>query len=907
MKTLYVFALSALAISCSKTSSQKTYVVSERSQAASQASQSTPEEAEALKDLMTSDRPNVALGNIILKTVPKKDREDLKKVIATLSDKQIQEIVEKVQEQNNSVREFYLYHGMNYKNNRDLIAGSLNTKLQKDASFSKQNLEMTVFTYAKDKNLENLLDVYRKRTDSLSNQIGSGIAFELGLKSPELLSPLKKSAKGMTQEEFILKVKQVKQVAVKIDEYFASTDLSEKDQTRILMTGAIIGGMYLELNRHSDFSHFIKEARKAYQDSVVILTKVKEGLVLLKSMENHFENTKKNLSDLNSAFFDSKEIVLGLQNELLILKDKKDAVSLQRYREVTEFLAAPISTRKPTALSGAQNVNERIIVGVNAAANITDNLSNILTITEKFAQIFRVQPSKDLQKVMETAKTVSVIAGGLNTAVKGYMVGGPIGALGALSSNPAISSLMGGSGGNEAEFAGINRKLDEILVLQKQMISMQYETMKMIRSLALVVDENHRKEMAAMAGLRDNTLVSNLALNTLINEDISGCDTIINFNDTDNSVVQTSYANYTYLKSMFEKNITDQKSLMKVFTAYNSRSFYKCNDGLLKAFGSSNNDTSPVQAAFSSNGTTNFVTFENSFYKPALKLLASTFGSHDFSEIPLHIPASSMRALDLKQAYISTDYNKSNANIYDMDVLLSASSIDRYVTSLLIFHPYLTVNSDVWGAGAKNVVNEFLSSPITQSNQSIKLLKKALRVTQTALAQETLLAGEPILAALYERRREILSNDLCRQDICKFRANKLLMRNFLMYVLHKDAALTRGYAEDYQYFYKSYNMAALEKMLEKSFGGLKLVYNESSDSVFLRVPYESNGENEFIEIQMPTVADFQERTIYYSEDMQRLMNIQNAVLVELEKVSATGNGDELLKVMLMNEELAKAN
>lgn len=55
-----------------------------------------------------------------------------------------------------------------------------------------------------------------------------------------------------------------------------------------------------------------------------------------------------------------------------------------------------------------------------------------------------------------------------------------------------------------AQLSAMDMKLDDIIKLQKQTIQLQLDAMKMIRDLALMVDDYHQTEMRSLTELKDD-------------------------------------------------------------------------------------------------------------------------------------------------------------------------------------------------------------------------------------------------------------------------------------------------------------------------------------------------------------------------------------------------------------------
>lgn len=116
---------------------------------------------------------------------------------------------------------------------------------------------------------------------------------------------------------------------------------------------------------------------------------------------------------------------------------------------------------------------------------------------------------------------------------------------------------------------------------------------------------------------------------------------------------------------------------------------------------------------------------------------------------------SSLRHKNIYVMYSST--NPSSHENYEFENLISVKNLERYLGHLLILGPLLEVDKNVWQMSYQEIINTYIANSNTDSNQNTRshyFLNNALKMVQSSIAQEALLAGEPILLTLNDKYLE---------------------------------------------------------------------------------------------------------------------------------------------------------
>lgn len=847
-----------------------------------------------LKNLLKAPNPNLALADLLVKSVTRDHQLEFKQILAAMPADTARNIIESVQRQNENVRLEYMYHNQNYGNDEEFISLVVGKELALNVPTAMEQLKISTFVYIKNQAVDNIVNIYQKEATKLSNDVSLAIAVEIANKDPQLVAQIEGVRDN--RERIYDLIKNSKVAYNKIDEMFKLSNTSERDQYRILIVGLVAGGIYTQLAQHKDFQHLVKEAKKVIEDVKKFEKKVKEVTFLAKSLGEHLTNTVKNAEEFKS----------GLEQMGSAMKSEWERHSKTptdpRSKDILSAIYDTVNGKKDksgpniSVLSGP--IQESFKTTVTAAGNMAGNLSSIIQTTEKFMTLFGVGPSNDLAKALKTAGKVASIVGDVSKVAMGYLTGGPVGAFAALGS----SSLLGG-GGDSAQLAEISKKLDVVIKNQAKIMEMQVQTMNMIKELALMVDTYHRDEMNALAELRDYTL-TDLEINKAgMNQQLSYCETIIKDRIKVGSTTKLedmkliasikNISNLSFNKNRFNSTIKEFNSFIELRTSDSELAYSECQRAFSIAFNGNTILESPVRGIFDSTIDKNLMKYENEVYKPMLSAY-SKYVTNGSDSVPLHLPASTIKAASLKKHYVDYANTESgNGDIYLLDELISTHLLERYVTSLLILHPVMELDRNDWTT-LQNVVEQYLTN---KSSRSFTKLENALKLTQSAIAQEVILSGEPILHKMHKEVKTIVSQKKCVDNVCYLRENRLFMKNLIMYSLNAEAEVVSNFNEMYRVAYEAKDFKTLAYLFNTDLDATNFEAAKEGTELYLKL--QGTGS---VLVRLPTPQGLVEGKILYSENVPRLNLIQTLIIDELQKVAPVNNtikGEEMLNVLLL--------
>lgn len=945
MKQPSMILLSALiaVTACTKTETEVRYVPEASPKASPMVMNGSRTDVEALRSLLNSKAPNLALAELLSKSVAREHRQEIKALFADLSVEETKAIILKVQEDNKSIRSNYLFHGQVYKDNRDLLKNSLvNTSFLTNEPYSiegqpfsiENQLKVSAFSYLKNKALDEIISTYDKRAQELADELANDIAIEIGENHPDLARQIESGVKSSSQEEVIKMIQKAKPIVEKIDTYFRASNLNENEQYVVTISGIIAGTVYMQVKDKESFKRILAEGKRIAKDIESFKKKAKEFSFLVNTLETHIENTGKNIKDLGAGMTGAKR---DLENLFSAAKEGMNGSSNVHSRRIIDFLHKKVISGKevkpdgtnPSIFSKQVSFIENFNKSINAAANLTANLGAIVETSMKMSQLLGIKPSKDLMKVLDKAQKVSAVISTVQAGIAGFASGGFIGAMGAISSGPLMSMMGGGGSRDSAKLDEISKKLDVVIKQQQMIMKMQVETMNMIKELALMVDMYHQREMAALAELRDYSLVELEMEKASLNKEIRSCERMINYQLAS---IWNSYNfgresfnsinNIDLIRDRFTTSITGLNDIRRIMYSVEENGYSACQTGIAEAFGGNDAKENPLRAIFATEEYKNLYAFQRDTYMPLVNTLEHFADTDSFDNIPLHLPVSNFDSLKHKAPYI--EYAKSTANsneVYDLENLISVKNLERYLGHLLILNPLLDIDKSVWQKSYQDIITSYIENSNTENNQNTRshyFLNNALKLVQSSIAQEALLAGEPLLFDLHDRYFEdIFSASDClaikRTDIpssdypffCAVRSNRLLMKNLVHF--HLRTGMNDNIFSQYEEAFKKGDAAAIARILDMSTAKDRIVVTKSGDenSISINVSNpvkDPENKNNFIAIKLPTPAELKDGKIIYSENMPRLLKMQDLILDAIEKVAPVKRGhkdNELLKLLMV--------
>ena len=713
------------------------------------------------------------------------------------------------------------------------------------------------------------------------------------------------------------------------DEMFEYSGLNTKEQLAAVATGAVAAMLYLEIKGTKTFKDILKKYEELKPKSEEIKKNIESIKLAVAVIKKNKEDANQNLQDFNLGLSGVKTGIKETFDNAKAAIEGNDPINGKKmaqfiYDKVIKGKDADQKTANSSILAAQEQLNTNLKRTFDSAGKMADNLSNIITTTQTLSQTLGVSIPKDLQKALGSASKIATGVKMASTIISGFASGGILTAAGLIGSGPIGDMLGMGKSADSAVTESLGRiegKLDLILGNQQKMIEIQIETVKMIKNLAVMIDEYHQQEMMAFADLRDLELVNLEIGKALLNNNIRTCEGMINFklkaywgNDSLRNGSTTTGIDYEKFYSQFG-SMASFRNFTKSSGEYN---FSKCQEAFSEVFGSDSTNESPILSIFSTKDNENLYTFQKNKYLPLVKLLKNYSGVNGFSKKILHMPTREITGLDKKMEELTTtnSLGDGNAFSYNLENLISTKGLERYLSSLLILYPIFEFDKSDWDKTLPDLVtayytklsSEFVSLNEKNSNVSrgYFFMNNALDLIHSSIAQEALLSGELVIPKIRtELAKIVFKNEKCtnattealgdklksagfdskadRDIICSLRENKLLMKNYLNYTIQKSISFVLT-MDKYKEALETLDAETLVLFLNNEGVTKEMITKNSNGELKLHLPFGIDNI-EFVEISLPTAEEVSSNVLVYSENMERLLKMQKDTISALVKLS----------------------
>jgi len=873
------------------------------------------------KRLMLDERKNnLSLAKIFVTQIDKKDAAEVEKFITeNLNVDEMESIIKEVSARFKDKRNAYFFHNAPWEKDQYLMASSLMDTdeiktLSSDEFYGQLYIEAA--TRIKNKFLTSILNTYSENIHQTAKELAPQFALKIQKDQPALATQIESDLKMGKKDAAIAKIKKGLQSIDYFNQLRHEASLKDSEVVYLGLASVIAAKIYDEIKDSKTFNTI----KKVVAEVKVIQAKLKKASAILDQLNQLNKNSASEIANFKKASKDmasnSRNLISAVSSDLRRNPENDPAFSEKMkilYKEIYKKKRKPgehDSERLGQYNQYVTNISSNLETMATSMTNVSKNFDAAINGALQLVDLFGIKLGKDAQKIVKFAKTASKIVNVAAATFSGFASGGYAGAATALIG----SSGLLGSGENQ-EMARISdqlnvmdQKLDEILKLQKEMIRLQLENMKMIRDLALMIDDYHQEEMRALSQLKDLALTNMELSQSMLNKEIRECETLISFH-LDNSRIGTRSQSISFIDAsimdmthkMFYSNIKRKKSFQQIIRSTNFNSFSDCQSGLSNAFGRLNLSENPILATYSSTSNVNFVEFARDIYQPLTKEIFELMGNLSDVVFPLHLPILKMNNLDRKLKYLAnpTTYSGESQEIYDLKNLISVQALTRYASSLLVLYPLLDFDRSSWEMGPEAVIDQFFSDlyEVEDSSDTSRvstraqyLLKNALFLTQSAIAQEAILSGEPLLNIVWNKRQEIFQNDeSCNLQgqkstlSCAVRSNPLLLQNFIRYSLFLDF-------ENYQQAYQTQDVQLMSKTIGSGTDFFKVDYNQEKKIFELTM----KGKSEY-KVTIPKFESRDEIEILYTENMVKLLKLQALVTDALISTSPQFFNPELKK------------
>ena len=855
-----------------------------------------------LEAILKQERPNIAFAKLIARTV-KTNTLTVEELAELLTKSEIEDLIIRTKRSNQIVSQHFLYRQKNYKTDQVVRDGAVGSDLASTFSFEEQ-LSYNTFNYLRSKSLDAIIESYNTQSEKLLQGLVPVVINELVVHDPRAVAEIEQALQTERAEQVIKKIHEALNGLEMVSRTLGESNLSSGDKAVLAANAVLAAAVYNQVKDTKEFKRALEIITNIQREYNEFRSKYNEFTALAGTLNSNLEDMGKNLRSAGTNLTEAGTALKDLATSGTRSASGAEGVHSRR---LVNFVNTQIRGKGNTSATSlgdqyrlkAQQVSEKLSASFTAADNAGKSLNSIIVTTQRMSQLIGVKIPKDVQKAMETAqKVISVVSLG-KSVMDAYTTGGVMTALNVMGG----SSVLSGDP-NEARFNQVNQKLDQVLANQKLMLEAQLETMNMIKELSIMVDRYHEREMAALAELRDYSLIQlEIQKSMLVNNDIKSCEQIINY-QLSSVWPQLNYHKEPYhsishislLESKVFERVKSLGDIRRMIFSSGENQLRDCHKAFSRAFGTRFDSENPLLAIFDTTETNNLMSFKRNVYQPALDLLKLQ-APRGFSQAPLHLPAKSFKNIDHKSLYLLREDSAPSSFQYELDPLISVRNLERYVSSLVLLYPLVEIRESFWERDLETIVQEFLDSTGPSSlfrNRSTTLLTNALKLTQNALAQEAILAGEPTIPGTYSTmHRDLLSRTNCTSItqyeegnkeaalICALRSNPLFMKNYITYAILTQIGDEELSQNRYLQALDDKNIAILSQYLD---AGVEIIDRKINGKDRLAIKLSGlrvNGGNDVF-IALPEKSDIEEKTLQYSENIPRLLLIQEVILRHLE-------------------------
>lgn len=827
------------------------------------------------EQIASGTNPNPALARLLMPYLSEDERAVYTKSVP-FEAKALQEVERDRQE----AKDFLLFRGLGFKKDPSIVGSTLNVAVNK-MSFSargiRDDLNLNLQIQRQNQAMESLLKTYADRAQKLATEMMPAWVERMSPDDQKKLSEIVKGSRVQAIERTI-------EVLKKYDGILSAYNFHSEDNTKIVVVGMVAGALVDYLLKNPDVQSLIRGAQQVAD----IAGKVREAAALVELVQ---ESRHKLSQDWQNAKYALKEIGKEIKSSQIEMEFQPET-RVEALRFMSDALTGNLqSSKQPGPLSRPQIVNKNIETFVNSAASAAGRLDSILNATETLAGRLGIKIDPGVQSAIDTARTVTSAVNLAQSVMSAYSSGGLIGALGMVAGGPG-PALMGAVAGAaiQAEMAAdikaIKRELAEIKQLQKEMIEIQLETMKMIREVAVLVESFHKEEMAEIRSVKSLVLQQIEAQSILTHSEVIACEKMLQYGvgtkGRNNNAYRMNNVRTAGLTDYLLRTALNEKGALARFVRSSSETnFEECQRAMTLAFGNTSAAENPVQLAANAKGS-ELASFYTDVYAPLMSLAHNGRSvSYPVLSMGLHLPTVNANALMRKVEYAKRELNNSHeVPQVDLRNLISTDGLERYIESLLVFHPILAFDKIDWMMTGKDA-NQLKEQYEVSWSRSVYWLQNALSIVQSAIAQESLVVGEPLLPVLSEKLAELSGMTDCggrvapaQELACAIRRNNLLSENLLKFVVHQRVPVQQLRVA-YAVAYAERNIPALESRLGADFVG-KIKVRESKNEKFLVFTWQD--KTGIYETRMPSPNAVIEGEIKYTGNMKRLLTLQDKVI-----------------------------
>ncbi|GEM_PF-1775851 len=829
-----------------------------------------------IKTALVSDKPFLSFAKLMKQTTVVQNPQDEQ---ADLSLERAQ-MLHQLQMKSSPLKRHFLTRGLPFSQDTRLIQRTL-AFANNPLTFSKvgffEEHDLSTRIEIQNQALASIISTFEKRSLDLARNLAPHIVREVAARSERDIEKIRQLT-GVREE----KVNALVAILKKHEWIFSDYDFSSEEKTQLLVTGLIAGVIVDELSKH-----------KTVQQMIAVAKEIKDKAKVLSEVCSLIQVIEMNKAQIKSDWHSMKQAITNTHAQITNLRRVSQENEAQN-SEITRFIRDALTgrirkTKEGSFLSEKQEIGKNLETFLASATSAATRLDNLLDAAETIASKVGITLGKDLQNAIATARTVSSLVNVTNTIVNAYAGGGVIAALGVFGSGGSGLALLGGNPGQSSlasELQAVKQDLKEIKMLQKQMIELQLSTVKMIRDLALMSQAQHQEEMTLLREIKGHAMVAEEAARMKMHSKILSCEQMIEFGlqaarSYKTTPFQLNSKSVQHVAtSLLYENFQSKAQLNQFVRSWSADSFTQCQQAFVEAFSFSSALESVLKLMVNPQDNQSAISFfHSSRYSPLLGFINDLQSKRSLNILAtgLHLPVQRFAEVHTKISYARTQ-RQNFSHLYDLKTLVSSDSLRRYVHSLLLLAPIVAFDKEAWidySANGQGLEEDYDLA----WKRARHWLENALALIQSAIAQEALLSGEVLLTELLPYFTDALKlKDDCHQKesslACVIKSNPILRKNLINYALYRQLKIS-SMDDEYRRLLEQANASSMEALLGSTFTGQIVKRRNLEGKETLHLRWENVQSSYFTEL--PAISELYEEKIVYSENMARLLELQESV------------------------------
>ena len=780
-----------------------------------------------------------------------------------------------------------------YRNELILGNAKLSPLLIDYSVFSKNNgpgtatLNIDVFDYADSQRrqqeaVDMISEAMKIQVLSLAEDFAPNATQALMEQSPNTLQDLIGKSRA---EKIVLLKQRLASVDLKLQGY----NFSDDDQFKLIFLGAVSAVIVDALEKNPNTRTVMEKAKQV----VEFYGKLQDVHQLWTAIKIAHEDMTHNMKVMEASL----QRFSGDLREKIKNADLSDVTKLtpETNSELKRFAKDSLGFGKKSAalpsddksiLSRPHELNVNLEAFVVSADKVANNFNTIIDSTEQITKTLGIRLDPQFRRALDDAKKVTSGIQLGKKVLSGFASGGYLGALSALGGADGLDALLG-AGKNDVmarvqqQLGQIQEDLADIKRTQQQIIGLQKETMKMVQQVAVLVDASHREEMWLLYEISGKEDLILAKLEIANSRSLNKCE----------SVLLTPSDSGRSFKDILNFNMgKDPRG--KLHLATRERGFAACQEVINTAFSSNINESiSELSISLDSQDEPTLAIFQKTKFQP---LVSQILEKKLALNIPsLHLPARTLDDLQKKQNLLGFKIADARSGWEwhkNLNRLISVDRLQQIAELLLRIGPVLDLREAfLTDSSSKELTLE-------QTNEATDLYRSkimsALQLVDLAIAQYSILAGEPFLTELKSEIKAISSNDYdCTPKNerweCTIKTNSLIRRNLLLAVLREkisDASARSAYIEAVESAKKTGELAALQKIIGNDLRD-QLEIDEDKATGRKNVVIHWKDKNQAFISKLPSAAELEEGQILYPSQIVKLLALKNRLVNAAVEVS----------------------